>query len=25
VWQFDGYFPGGPDAFIEQLQKLPKS
>jgi len=24
VWQFDGYFPGGPDAFIEQLQKLPK-
>ena len=25
VWQFDGYFPGGPEAFIEQLQKLPKS
>jgi thioredoxin-related protein len=25
VWQFDGYFPGGPDAFIQQLQKLPKS
>ena len=24
VWQFDGYFSGGPDAFIEQLQKLPK-
>jgi protein disulfide-isomerase len=24
VWQFDGYFPGGPDAFIQQLQKLPK-
>ena len=24
VWQFDGYFPGGLDAFIEQLQKLPK-
>jgi thioredoxin-related protein len=24
VWQFDGYFPGGPEAFIEQLQKLPK-
>jgi thioredoxin-related protein len=24
VWQFDGYFPGGADAFIEQLQKLPK-
>jgi thioredoxin-related protein len=25
VWQFDGYFPGGPEAFIAQLQKLPKS
>lgn len=24
VWQFDGYFPGGPEAFIAQLQKLPK-
>src|SRR5262249_24443594 len=24
LWQFDGYFPGGPEAFIEQLQKLPK-
>ena len=24
VWQFDGYFPGGPEAFIQQLQKLPK-
>jgi protein disulfide-isomerase len=24
VWQFDGYFSGGPEAFIEQLQKLPK-
>jgi thioredoxin-related protein len=24
VWQFDGIFPGGPEAFIEQLQKLPK-
>jgi thioredoxin-related protein len=24
VWQFDGYFPGGPEAFIEKLQKLPK-
>ena len=24
VWQFDGYFSGGPDAFVEQLQKLPK-
>lgn len=22
IWQFDGYFPGGPDAFIAQLQKL---
>ena len=21
VWKFDGYFPGGPEAFIEQLQK----
>ena len=25
VWQFDGYFPGGAEAFIAQLQKLPKS
>jgi len=24
VWQFDGYFPGGLEAFIAQLQKLPK-
>ena len=24
VWQFDGYFPGSPDAFVAQLQKLPK-
>lgn len=24
VWKFDGYFPGGPQAFIAQLQKLPK-
>jgi thioredoxin-related protein len=24
LWQFDGYFPGGPEAFIAQLQKLPK-
>ena len=24
VWQFDGYFPGGPEAFIEKLQTLPK-
>jgi thioredoxin-related protein len=22
IWQFDGYFSGGPDAFIAQLQKL---
>jgi thioredoxin-related protein len=25
VWQFDGYFSGGPEEFIAQLQKLPKS
>ena len=25
VWQFDGYFSGSPEAFIEKLQKLPKS
>jgi thioredoxin-related protein len=24
VWEFNGYFPGGPEVFIEQLQKLPK-
>jgi protein disulfide-isomerase len=24
LWQFDGYFPGGPEAFIAQLQKLRK-
>jgi len=24
VWQFDGYFPGGPEAFIAQLEKLSK-
>jgi thioredoxin-related protein len=24
VWQYDGYFPGGPDAFIAQLEKLRK-
>jgi thioredoxin-related protein len=24
VWQFDGYFSGGPEAFIAELQKLPK-
>jgi thioredoxin-related protein len=24
VWQFDGYFPGGPQAFIAKLEKLPK-
>jgi thioredoxin-related protein len=22
LWRFDGYFPGGPEAFIAQLQKL---
>jgi protein disulfide-isomerase len=22
LWQFDGYFPGGPEAFIAELQKL---
>lgn len=25
LWQYDGYFPGGPDAFIAELQKLLKS
>jgi protein disulfide-isomerase len=25
LWQFDGYFPGGPEAFVAELQKLPKS
>jgi protein disulfide-isomerase len=25
LWQYDGYFPGGPDAFIAELQKLRKS
>lgn len=24
IWQYDGYFPGGPDAFIAQLEKLRK-
>ena len=24
LWKFDGYFPGGPEAFIEQLQKIRK-
>ena len=24
LWQYDGYFPGGPDAFIAQLEKLRK-
>jgi len=24
LWQYEGYFPGGPDAFIEELQKLRK-
>ena len=25
LWEFNGYFPGGAEAFIAQLQKLPKS
>ena len=25
LWQYDGYFPGGPEAFIAELQKLRKS
>ena len=25
LWQFDGYFAGGPEAFVAELQKLPKS
>ena len=24
IWQYDGYFPGGPDAFIAELEKLRK-
>jgi protein disulfide-isomerase len=24
VWEFDGYFPDGPEAFVAELQKLPK-
>jgi thioredoxin-related protein len=24
LWQFDGYFPGGPEAFVAQLEKLRK-
>ena len=24
VWHYDGYFPGGPEAFIAELQKLRK-
>jgi protein disulfide-isomerase len=24
VWQYDGYFPGGADAFIAELEKLRK-
>jgi thioredoxin-related protein len=23
LWQWDGYFPGGPEAFVAELQKLP--
>jgi protein disulfide-isomerase len=25
VWMWDGYFPGGPDAFVAELEKLRKS
>ena len=25
LWQYDGYFPGGAEAFVAELQKLPKS
>jgi thioredoxin-related protein len=25
LWQYDGYFPGGPEAFIAELKKLRKS
>ena len=25
LWEFDGYFPGGPEAFVAELQKLRKS
>lgn len=25
LWQYDGYFPGGPEAFVAELEKLPKS
>jgi protein disulfide-isomerase len=25
LWQFDGYFSRGPEAFVAELQKLPKS
>jgi thioredoxin-related protein len=25
VWRYDGYFPGGPDAFIAELEKARKS
>jgi protein disulfide-isomerase len=24
IWQYDGYFPDGPDAFIAELEKLRK-
>ena len=24
LWQYDGYFSGGPEAFIAQLEKLRK-
>lgn len=25
LWEYDGYFPGGAEAFVAELQKLPKS
>jgi protein disulfide-isomerase len=25
VWAWGGYYPGGPDAFVAELEKLPKS
>jgi len=25
LWEYDGYFPGGPEAFIAELEKLRKS
>ncbi len=25
LWKFDGYFPGGPEAFVAELEKLTHS